>query len=216
MNKLYFIHALDDTTSFLNIFKEYFRKNFFTIEPNEKSVAESIEFLKQIPDDSLVIFLGHGHSSGLYTPEDNDFKKYTFIDSIKGNELFNNKNIILLSCRSSEFGTRITNANQFIGFGNIISSVEEIAIEAELESGIYRDLDTNDIKYFNDTYCIAIINALKNLEKGLYAFNQIPKLIEFFVNQQINATLLNKELKNRVEIAKLLFEFRNEMIYRAK
>lgn len=216
MNKLYFIHALDETTSFLNIFKEYFRKNFFTIEPNEKSVAESIEFLKQIPDDSLVIFLGHGHSRGLYTPEDNDFKKYTFIDSINGNELFNNKNIILLSCRSSEFGARIINANQFIGFGNIISSVEEIAIEAELESGIYRDLDTNDIKYFNDTYCIAIINALKNLEKGLYAFNQIPKLIEFFVNQQINATLLNKELKNRVEIAKLLFEFRNEMIYRAK
>ena len=100
-----------------------------------------------------------------------------------------------------------------IGFGNILSSSKEVTLEAEMVTGIFRDLSEQDIEYFNHSYCYAVICALKKYQSGLYMSTDLPKLIEFFINQKINETLLNKETQNRVEIAKLLFEFRNEMDY---
>lgn len=213
MSDLFFIHALDETTSFLSIFQEHFQSNFFIIEPNKDSVDNSIKYLQEIPKHSIVVFLGHGHSTGLYTPESDNFEKYTFVDNSNGNDLFANKKVILLSCRSSEFISRINLSNQIIGFGNILSSVEELGVEASLETGYYRDLSADDINYFNSSYCFAIIIALKLFKSGNYLFNDIPVLIEFLVNKKINETLLNKTISNRVEIARLLFEFRNEMLF---
>lgn len=213
MSKLYFIHALDESTSFLSVFQEEFQENFFVIEPNKESVDNSLKFLQSIPENSIVVFLGHGHSNGLNTPESNVFETYTFIDKSNVNELFKNKKVILLSCRSSGFISKITLAEEIIGFGNIISSTEEMRIEADLETGHFRDLSKEDICYFNYSYCFAIINALNNYLKGSCSFKQLPTLIEYYINQKINETLLNKVIKNRVEIARLLFEFRNEMLY---
>lgn len=213
MGKLFFLYALDDTTSFLNVFQKEFQEDFFVIEPNKESVDNSIKFLEKIPENSTVIFLGHGHSTGLYTPESNIFEKYTFIDKSNVNELLVNKKVILLSCRSSEFISKITSAEEIIGFGNILSSPEEMRIEADLVTGHFRDLSKDDIHYFNNSYCSAIINALHNYKKSSYNFKQLPTLIEFYINQKINETLLYKSTKNRVELAKLLFEFRNEMLH---
>lgn len=213
MSKLFFLFALDDSTSFLSVFQKEFQEDFFVIEPNKESVDNSLKFLQSVPENSIVVFLGHGHSTGLNTPESNVFEKYTFIDKSNGNELFVNKKVILLSCRSSEFISKITLAEEIIGFGNILSSPEEMRIEADLETGHFRDLSKDDINYFNNSYCSAIINALNNFKKNSYSFNQLPILIEFYINQKINETLLDKSTKNRVELAKLLFEFRNEMLY---
>jgi len=212
MSELYFLHAVDETTSFLSIFKENFQENFLEIAPNQDSVANSIRYLQEIPDDSIVVFLGHGHSTGLYTPEAIGFEKYIFVDKSNANDLFLNKKVILLSCRSSEFINNINTAKQIIGFGNILSSTEELRVEADLETGHFRDISKNDIDYFNSTYCSALIDALNNYRKGGYKFKQLTTLMEFYINQKINETLLNKEIKNRVEIARLLFEFRNEML----
>ncbi len=213
MSELHFIHALDETTSFLSVFQEHFQSNFFLIEPNKDSVDNSIKYIQEIPEHSTVVFLGHGHSTGLYTPEVNGFEKYTFIDKLNGNELFVNKKVILLSCRSNEFISKINSANQIIGFGNILSSPEELRVEADLETGHYRNISKDDISYFNSSYCSAIINAIYNYKSGSYNFRQIPHLVEFYINQKINETLLRKDIKNRVEIARLLFEFRNEMLF---
>jgi len=214
MSSIHIIHALDKTTEFLSVFRDHFCDNCFVIEPNAESVKKSITFLEQVPEESLIVFLGHGHSTGLYTPEVNGFEKYTFIDKSNAAELFENKLVILLSCRSSEFIDKINSANQIIGFGNILSSPEELRIEADLETGRYRDLSKGDLNYFNYSYCYAIINALNNYKKGSYIFKQLPTLVEFYINQKINETLLNKAIHNRVEIARLLFEFRNEMLYK--
>ena len=216
MSKLFFLFALDDSTSFLSVFQKEFQEDFFVIEPNKELVDNSIKFLQKIPENSTVVFLGHGHSTGLYTPESNVFEKYTFINESIGNDLFVNKKVILLSCRSNAFICKITSAEEIIGFGNILSSPEEMRIEADLETGLFRDLSKDDIDYFNISYCSAIINTLHNYKKGLYNFKQLPALIEFYINQKINETLLDKSRKNRVELAKLLFEFRNEMLYNKK
>ncbi|MDV3898834.1 hypothetical protein CMU05_14760 [Elizabethkingia anophelis] len=216
MNELYFIHALDETTSFLRIFQKYFQDNFFIIEPNKDSVESSIKYLKEIPKNSTVVFLGHGHSFGLYSPESSTFEKCTFVDTSNVNGLFVNKKVILLSCRSREFISKITSAEQMIGFGNILSSPEELIIEADLETGHYRNLSNDNIHFFNSSYCDAIIKALDKYKKGRYRFDHLPILIEFYINQKINETLLNKTIENRVEIARLLFEFRNEILFQKK
>lgn len=212
MNELYFIHALDKTTSFLSVFREHFEKNFYTIEPNKGSVENSIKYMQEIPENSVVVFLGHGHSTGLYTPESEKFSKEIFINSEIGNQIFSTKRVLLLSCNSNQYIRRLDSFKYIIGFGNILSSMNEVSTEAEIETGVYRDLSENDIHFFNSAYSYAIINALKKYNTGTYRFNELPTLIEFYINQKINEILLNKKVENRVEIARLLFEFRNEMI----
>lgn len=212
MSDLYFIHALDETTSFLNVFREHFKDNYYIIEPNKKSVEESKEYLQSISEDNLIVFLGHGHSSGLYTPESSDFNKDIFITSDIGNQIFSEKKVILLSCNSNQFINRLNTFRCIIGFGNILSSMNEVRTEADIETGRFRNVSEKDIEHFNNSYCNAIINALKKYANGLYEFDEIPKIIEFYINQSINKVLLDKQIDNRIEIARLLFEFRNEML----
>lgn len=212
MNDIYFVHSSDETTSFLNIFKENFSNNFYTIESNKESVDKAILFISQIPDNAILVFLGHGHSTGLYTPETKEFQKEIFINSTNGNALFNNKKIILLSCNSNQFIGRLNSFKSIIGFGNILSSMFEVSLEAENLTGIYRKVEQRDIDYFNSSYCSAIITALKLIKNNSYKFEQIPQIIEFKLNQEINKLLLAKKIENRIEIAELFYEFRNEMI----
>lgn len=213
MSKLYFIHALDKTTSFLTVFREHFEESFYIIEPNETSVKNSIKYVQEIPENSTIVFLGHGHSTGLYTPESEEFSKEIFINSDIGNQIFTRQRVLLLSCNSNQYIRRLNSFEYIVGFGNILSSMKEVSIEAENETGIYRDLLENDINFFNSAYCYAIINALQNYNRGAYQFNELPTLIEFYINQKINETLLKKDIENRVEIARLLFEFRNEILF---
>ena len=174
---------------------------------------KNIELMKVTPDNSTLVFLGHGHSSGLYSPESNNFAKKIIIDVKLGDEIFKNKDIILLSCNSNQYIRKIKKFNKIIGFGNILSSMTEVSIEAEYSTGNYRNINDVDIDFFNRTYTEAIIHVLKELMEDKITFEDIPKSIEFYINIEINKTLLNKSLKNRIEISQLLFEFRNEMLF---
>lgn len=214
MNDIYFVHALDETTIFLNVFQKEFRNNFYIIEPNKKSVEESIIFISKIPDNAIVLFLGHGQSTGLYTPQTKEFQKEIFINSTNGNSLFKNKKVILLSCNSNQFIVRLQGFESILGFGNIISSMSEVSVEAETITGSYRNVKQHDIDCFNSSYCDAIIQALKLLKSNSIKFEEIPKIIEFSLNQKITNLLLNKTIENRTEIAELYYEFRNEMIFK--
>lgn len=210
-----FIHALDETTKFLSIFKEKIDNNFLIFLPNEESEKEVSDTLQDLSNVSTILFLGHGHSTGLYTPEiDKIYPKKIFINKENGDIIFKNKNVLLLSCNSNQFISRLTTFNEIIGFGNIISSEEEIAIEAD-STGIWRKLDKEDIDLFNCMYCDAVIKSLLLFKNETIMFNKIPQYIEFFINKEINNILRQKDKKNRTEVARLLFEFRNEMIYKS-
>lgn len=211
MDNLFIIHALDHTTEFLSVFKNEFSDNYHPFTANEKSENEIIELLEGLPEDSIIVFLGHGHSTGLYTPEDSEnYPKKIFLNTEIGEVLFKNKTVLLLSCNSSQFIHRLNSYKQIIGFGNIISSEEEITIEAD-STGKWRDLDKKDIDSFNHMYCNAVIESLLLFKNETIIFSKIPQYIEFFINKEINNILKNKEKENRIEVARLLFEFRNDM-----
>jgi hypothetical protein len=216
MSDLYIIHALDETTTFLTVFQEHFEKNYYSFQPDENVQNQVTELLESSLPGSLIVFLGHGHSTGLYSPESSEFPKEIFINAELGNRLFDGKQVILLSCNSSQFIDRLDTFQVIVGFGNILSSIEEVNTEAENVTGVYRKLSRADIDLFNKTYCEAIIQAIKLLGTEKYSFNDLPTIIEFQVNKRINDLLFNKGLSNRTEIAKLLFEFRDEMRLLAK
>ncbi|UPQ77081.1 hypothetical protein [Chryseobacterium nepalense] len=212
MDDFYIIHALDETTSFLEVFKSEFPQNYHVFLPAEISKKEILELLKSIPDNSLILFLGHGHSTGLYGPEGIDFPQNIFIDSESGNVLFKEKKVILLSCNSNQFVTRLNTHKEILGFGNILSSMEQL--RNEVENGArdnYGTLSKEDIDYFNAIYCTAIIKAIKEtIPTSIYTLKSIKKIIEFFINKELNFLLKNKQITK--EFASLLFSFRNDMV----
>lgn len=214
MPNIYCFHAIDNTTSFLSVFSELDCSTYNTIKPTDESLNETLDTLQNLPPKSTIVFLGHGHTTGLYSPEGDFFRRRIFINAEIGNRIFNGHNILLLSCRSGEFITQITDCNNIVGFGNIISSINEVIHEAEF-TGSFRELSEEDINAFNDFYVKAIMATLNLYVAGKISFKEIPKWISFKVNSEINSILKNKEQVNRLEVARLLFELRNEMVIKS-
>lgn len=208
-NNFLIIHSLDNTTKFLLPFQENFPYSYIALENNdEKSIYDITNKISLQEEDSTIVFLGHGCSTGLYSPESQN----KFINEENGNIIFKCKNILLLSCKSEEFIKKIlTTFKQAVGFGNIPSSVDEI-----YDRGMGNFISSEDIEIFNNTYVNAIIKSLEILLAGKINFSELPKYIEFYINKEINDILLDKDKKNRRELSKLLFEFKNEMVYLKK
>lgn len=205
------IHSLDESTSFLTAFKDVLLGTYMVMDCNDESLTSAIEKVKSLTPKSLFIFLGHGYSRGIYSPQSIEYEKRIFIGSDSGAAYFAGHDVILLSCKSSEFLSSFQGYNSAIGFGNIISSGEESAAEAEY-TGHFRDLTAEDIAYFNTCYVTAVAAAVKLLLENRIAFKDLKSCISFNINRYINEVLKNKKKANRVELARLLFDFRNEML----
>ena len=210
-SKTLIVHALDESTKFLSVFKKNFEEHYFAITSNKQEEIDKVHSkIKELNDDDIFIFLGHGASFGLFAPNSRDIKIF---DKNSADEMFKNKNIVLLSCKSSDFISKLSTYKHIIGFGDIPSSMEEINIERD-SIGTQRNVNENDIKMYNESYTDSIIEALNLLFNKKITFSELAKYIEFFLNKKIIKTLEDKENKNRKEIAKLLFEFRNDIGYK--
>jgi hypothetical protein len=211
-NDILIIHPVDQSTQFLSEFKNHFEEYYYCFD-NQKNQINNIKIrLGNLQEKNLIIYIGHGSSSGLYEPdEEGDYNNY-FLDVNWGNNYFQDQDIILLSCNSSEFIKKLHLCSNSIGFGNIMSSIKELNIHNNTATK-KKILTEKDIDSFNKFYVHSIIKSVKLLIDNKIRFDQIPKYIEFYINKNINSVLKNKSIENRIEIARLLFEFRNEMIY---
>jgi len=209
-NKIICIHPLDPSTDFLTELGCYFGDNYCLVKDNDDAHKSVIELVSSYKSKSLLVFLGHGFSTALYTAETKDYAQKIFIDS-SNSHIFEGHDVFILACRSEEFISRIPKKfNSVIGFGNIISSRKEISQEAELTSN-FRELDDNEISYFNSIYIEAIKKSFGLLFNGIIYFQQMPDFISYFLNKNLNSILRNRDIQNRIEVAKLVYEFRNEM-----
>jgi hypothetical protein len=211
-NDILCIHSLDTSTDFLCVLKEII-PNYHAIEADDGSLKTVLEKLKSLKPMSLVLFLGHGDSRGIHAPTENPPDKAVLLDVAAGEILFDQHDLILLSCRSAEFIGNMSTYNRAIGFGNIISSLGESSAEAEV-TGRFRDLQQEDIDYFNYTYVTAIAKSIKLLLGGVIAFREVAGYITFCLNKEINTLLRQKNKANKIEVSRLLFEFRNELEYK--
>lgn len=210
-NQIIIVHAIDNSTLFLNKFKEEFSEYYFSFDSSKESISIAKARLGDLTPRSLIIYLGHGSSSGLYEPDENHLYQNFFLDVKWGNHFFEDHDVLLLSCKSNEYINRVYTSNFALGFGNIISSDEELKIHNE-KNDVKKDLSIDELNQFNQIYievCLKVINRLIN---NKISFDVVPKYFSFLINKEINKILLDKGNENRVELSRLLFEFRNEII----
>ena len=119
MNKIICIHPKDETTDFLNPIGKLFSDDYIVVEPNDSSHSGTIEKINSLEEGSTVIFLGHGTEHFLFSAEDSIYEKKKFIDIETSNKIFSRKQLLLISCLSSNFLNKLNSFNAAIGFGNI-------------------------------------------------------------------------------------------------
>lgn len=212
-NKILILHSVDHSTMFLKQFEDHFPDIYISFDSSDTSVNTAKEALGNLEDPSLIIYLGHGSSEGLYLPNENFDYSNLFLDINWGNIFFENHDIILLSCRSNELLYRIYKYNSALGFGNILSSPHEVEHHNKYNDN-KKILTNYDISIFNKTYVQISIMIVKMILKDEINFDQVHKYYYYLINKEINKILLNEYLENRIEIARLLFELRNEMTFR--
>lgn len=205
------LHAVDNSTLFLNSFQKEFRSFYTSFDSTKASISEAKILLGNLEPKSLIVYLGHGSSFGLYEPDDKHLYEKLFLDLTWGNHYLEDHDVLLLSCRSNDYVSKIHTPNSSLGFGNIISSKEELDIHNE-KNDIKKYLNVEELNLFNQIYIEISIRLIKNLIKNTLKFDEIAKYFNFYINHEINKILLNKDNSNRVELSRLLFEFRNEII----
>lgn len=212
-NKILILHALDNSTAFLSAFSEQFKDLYFSFDSTQDSINKAKGLLGNLEPKSLIIYLGHGSSSGLYEPDDSHTYEKYFLDAALGNHYFEDHDIFLLSCKSNEYTKRIYKANSSIGFGNIISSEFEINHHNE-NNTVKIPLQQCDIDRFNEIYVNSSIKAIKKIVNNEIYFFDVPKYLRFMINSDINQLLLDKSNCNRLHFSRLLFDFRNEFLFK--
>lgn len=211
--KILILHSLDESTGFLSEFKKSFSDFYISFDSTESSINNAKKQLGDLEDTSLIVYLGHGSSEGLYLPNEDYNYENLFLDIKWGNHFFENHDVILLSCRSNELISRLYKYNSAIGFGNIISSFYEL--DNHNKNHVKKKkLEEEDIDLFNEIYTRVSILVIKLLVNNIITFKVIYKYYTYFLNKEINKILLETKLKNRLELASLLFELRNQMLYK--
>jgi hypothetical protein len=211
--KVIILHALDKSTNFLTVFKDEFKNNYFSFNCEQDSINHAKRLLGELLQKSLIIYLGHGSSSGLYEPSDNHAYDKYFLDATLGNHYFDEHDIFLLSCKSNEYIKKIYKSSSSIGFGNIISSKFELDHHNDSASEKI-PLEQSDIDRFNEIYVNSSIKVIKKLVNDEIYFFDVPKYLRFVINSDINQLLLDKNNSVRLHYSRLLFDFRNEFLYK--
>lgn len=127
-NDILLIYPQDETTDFLQgipdfLFERHGKERFVYLRLgfNIKEHQECISLIERCTENSLVIFLGHGRSDGLLGAM--DYERFDFITQTNL-YVFKRKQVLLLSCRSSEL---LQNQEiEGIGFGHLLSSPSEL------------------------------------------------------------------------------------------
>lgn len=162
--------------------------------------------LKQINNDSLLFFLGHGASNKLYGSiiDDNSF-------------LFNHQNtkhlkefdIVCVACRSKEFAHN--HFKNYIGFGNITSDYQEILDERDSDYNYMSWADEEDIANFRTSFVNILVEAIK-LSK-CSDLNNLYRMLKLCFNKEIANLLMDKKINHYRELSDMLFDIENEMEY---
>lgn len=205
------LHAIDNSTLFLSKFKDELSGYYHSFSSDQTSISQAKTLIGDLEPKSLIVYLGHGSSSGLYEPDDtHNYEKY-FLDANWGNHFFDEHDIFLLSCKSNDYIKKIYKSNYSIGFGNIISSKAELGFHNE-KNDIKKLLSEGEISLFNGVYLDSSIKVIRSLINKKIKFQDAPKNLRFHINKEINKILLDKKNGNRVELTRMLFELRNQIL----
>lgn len=209
------IVSIDPSTQFLFEIIEKLKSNSIDFElievhPNNKSYKDCLVKIAELPDNTTILFLGHGQDNQIYGGELlKDFPKQPLV-KINEMGIFKNQNLFLLACDSASLiksSFRIAKTNKAIGFGPLPTEIEEVQNDKKLvNKGI--TLDTIELfkQAINETIIISLLEYFKDDSKD---FIFLKDYINLHLNKRINKAILEEDNRN---LADLLFDMKNDMV----
>ena len=210
---IYIIISIDPSTTFLTeiverLTSEKIEMIKIEVQPSKDPYVKELEIIKNIPDYSTIIFLGHGQSGILWGGESSEIKKRELVDS-REMKIFNNKNLFLLACDSAKLlrGSLLNfKLLKSIGFGGLPTETYEIESSKKLlERGVTHEVLDEFKNAIIETVSDAFIYYLNSKCDDFYKLRDYLSLL---INKRINKAVLED---NNRKLADLLFEMRNEM-----
>ncbi|NVO09135.1 MAG: hypothetical protein HXX16_04150 [Bacteroidales bacterium] len=205
----------DITLLFLEPLRNKLKQNYkvLNVLANDESHVKAIETIKTLPDGSTVIFIGHGASHCFYGACNDNYKRNSFINS-SNFEVFRNKNLFALSCRSSEFlEANKSILNNYLSFGNLPTDWDEIVAERDNGDPNYlRNINENEISIFKKKLSSIVLSCLLNPE-NIYDLITLYLNLKFHFNKEIARLNLEEKSINMRALVNLWYETKIEMNY---
>ncbi|PCI35466.1 MAG: hypothetical protein COB60_02890 [Flavobacteriaceae bacterium] len=209
------IISVDPSTKFLFEIVESLKSNsiefkLIEVHPNEDSYKSCLDNIAKLPENTTILFLGHGQDNQIYGGELlDDFPKQSLV---KKNEMgiFKNQNLFLLACDSASLiksSFRIAKTKKAIGFGPLPTEIEEVESDKKLANeGI--TLDTIELfkQAINETVILSLLEYFKDESIG---FIFLKDYLNLHLNKRINKAILEENNRN---LADLLFNMKNDMV----
>ncbi|WP_339875867.1 hypothetical protein [Olleya marilimosa] len=209
------IISIDPSTNFLFDIVDSLKSNsidfeLIEIHPNIDSYKSCLDNIANLPENTTILFLGHGQDDQIYGGELlDDFPKQPLV---KRNEMgiFKNQNLFLLACDSASLiksSFRIAKTNKAIGFGPLPTEIEEVKNDKKLANeGI--TLETIELfkQAINETVIISLLEYFRDESKD---FIFLKDYLNLHLNKRINKAILEEDNRN---LADLLFNMKNDMV----
>jgi len=165
------IFVEDPTLTFLKPIKSYLEKGFdcFIIEPSDESYQKGVKKIESVPDNGLIIFIGHGASHCFYGACSHNYESKPLVNR-SNNHILKNKSIFALSCRSSDFlESNKSIIKNYIGFGNLPTEWHEIIAERDCGDSMYlKGITESDILIFKNSLNELILSCLLSEDLSPY------------------------------------------------
>lgn len=211
--KIHFIHPKDDSTDFLEeIYKYLSEKTNVEIKllrlNNKNDHSDFFDIIPNIPENELILFLGHGTSLGLSGAITSEFQ---YLEFITDNQLFvfKNKQIILLACRSNQYLKTHFNKCDLktaIGFPNLITDVDEIQYHDDQIR--VEGLTAEDIELFKIIIVDVMKYSLEDYINNNLSIHQFYNRIKLRIHKRLIKLYNETPNKGKLPLGKML----NDMV----
>lgn len=216
--RIIIIHPKDETTDFLEEISSYLIKNVnVEISILRLSTKEDhlsfFETVHTFDENELILFLGHGTSTGLSGCSTNQYEQTEFITE-KQLKVFENRNLILLSCRSNQYLNsyfKDCKLKSAIGFPNLITDFEEVIHHDDPTR--LEGITLDDIEEFKIILVEIVKYTLEDYCKSELSIFQIFNRLKIRINKKI-ILLYQKNITNdKTAVGKMLQDVVSDLSY---
>lgn|GEM_PF-2739201 len=199
---------MDGTTNFLVDIYSNLEESLVEIKRIETK-EDHFSFYESIPEENVILFLGHGTSNSLKGASTLDFEGILMTSMQLS--VFKDKDVILFSCRSNQYVSKFykdANLKHGIGFPNMITDYDEIAEYDEPDRA--EGLTSVDIEIFKKILVDIMRGSLTDFVKMNLSIYQFYNRIILRANKSILKYF--SENKGDDPLGRMLIDFRNGII----
>lgn len=199
----------DKSTDFLEPVYEMLKKrtDIVFVEHRLQNKNDIDAMVKDISTDEelFVIYMGHGSSLDLQQNYKPILKKENLPILIK-------KRVFFLSCRSADLLKKCgVDIKEYIGFGNMLTSWQEIMAERNLDACAYEGMTEKHINLFNsiltNSVCCSLAKTIEQKKSFYYLFSKI----KIYLNREIVNLLREKKVEGYQILVEQLFDLKHNL-----